>query len=253
MIEGNLRALPADCQVILSDQSRSDDSLERLAAGWGGDPRVRFRTAAGPPGWREHCNALLASVTTPLAAILPQDDSISPGFFEALVAVHQSRPETAVSFGVVQATNIEPGGGSVMLERLPYQPGERPAWREAVDAAFHWNPGIAFRGVFRTALAQSIAPTDRDRFADLVWVFGMALHGHLVEVPEVIYLKRMHAAATHPAWERFSEDERRWHLMQEVIRRFPNRPDRVNAIGLELWSEYARRMPPPWREQLQGW
>lgn len=253
VIDENLRTLPTDCRVILSDQSQQDDTLERLAAVWADDPRVRFRRAAGPPGWRQHCNALLAAVETPLAAILPQDDSVPPGFFEALVAVHRARPDTAVSFGLVQARNIEPGGGAAMLERLPYRPGERPAWQEAITAAFHWNPGIAFRGVVRMAQAQPIPPTDRDRFADLVWVFGMALHGHLVEVPEVTCLKRMHAAATHPRWERFSEDERRWHLMQEVMRQFPDQADRVEAIGLELWAEYARRMPPPWREQLRAW
>lgn len=69
-------SLPADCRVIFSDQSQQDDTIERLVAGWGGDPRMRFRTAAGPPGWRQHCNALLAAVETPLAAILPQDDSM---------------------------------------------------------------------------------------------------------------------------------------------------------------------------------
>lgn len=253
VIEDNLAAMPAAARILISDATGVDDTLDQLEQAHRGDPRVGFLRPAVSAGWREHCNALLAEVQTPLAAFMPQDDSITPGHFEALVAIHDQRPDTAVSFGLVKAQNIEPGGGAAMLERLPYRPGERPAWQEAVSAAFQWNPGIAFRGVVRMSLAKPIAPTDRDRFADLVWVFGMALHGHLVELPEVTYLKRMHTTATHPDWDRFSEDERRFFLLNEVIRQFPDRPQLVEAVGAAIWCESARRMPPPWQDQLRDW
>src|SRR5687767_3679351 len=69
----NLRSLPADVHVLLSDATHDDDALAQLQTLFRDDHRVCVLRAAAPSekGWRAHYNHLLEQADTELFAWLP--------------------------------------------------------------------------------------------------------------------------------------------------------------------------------------
>jgi hypothetical protein len=204
----NLAALPRGTRVLLSDVTREDDALLQLRRRFRGNRHVRVLRAPPPdsPGWRAHWNHLLAQADTELFAWLPHDDRITAGYYERLIEALSARPTAVLAYGPV----VTIGG---QFERpqghfgRPFAAGtDRPEY-EAVQLAREWNLGIPIHGVFRAASVRPIPPMPGDRFADVVWAFGVALSGHLIEVDDAIYVKRFHDATTHTEWEPITTEE----------------------------------------------
>lgn len=211
----NIRRIPADALILLSDETHSDDTAQRVAEHFEEDPRIRLRLRNGRPGWREHCNALIRECETGCFSLLPQDDLITPGYYEKLVAALDSHPGAGLAFGPI----IAEGRRHHQPSRFPSPPfalGSFEPWLEAIKLERRWNLGIPFRGVIRQAILRPISPTPGDQFADQVWVFGMALAAHLLEVPDAPYIKRFHPGNTHGRWRYPSLDEREVQLITEI-------------------------------------
>jgi hypothetical protein len=205
-ISRNIELVPANARIVLSDEVSSDDSVEQLAGRFRNDPRIRPRLRRGEAGWWQHCNALIAECETELFSILPQDDRITPGYYEALVAALDDNPGAGIAFGrlFTERNGIESG----VLPAIPFRTGTFEPWLEAIALEGLWHPGIAFRGVVRrTALLPMPQPTAAEPAADELWIFSMALATHLLEVPAARYIKRVYPTSTSADWT-LSEAER---------------------------------------------
>lgn len=218
----NIERAPADTRIVLSDQTLRDDSIARLRGRLRHDPRIRFRARAGAAGWREHINQLIARCRTPLFSILPQDDDISRGYYEQLVAALDASPSAGLAFGRIRTIGWP---GREELAGPPFALGIKEPWREAVALDESWNLGIPWRGVIRRELLLPMLPTVGDHFADQIWVFGIALVSHLLEMPDAIYVKRFHSENTHRSWRRLTEAERQAVKLREIDRRLPRRSE----------------------------
>lgn len=252
----NLRRIPATARIILSDEVSSDDAAERIAANFADDPRIELRLRHGQPGWREHFNALIRENNTDFFSLLPQDDLIEPGYYEKLLAALEENPHAGLAFGRMVAL-----GNFTRRERLASPPialGQSTPWLEAILLERYWSLGIPIRGVIRREILRPIAPTAEDRYADLPWIFGLALSAFLVEVPEAIYLKRYYAENTHGQWQPLSEQERKSLLIAEIRRVFggQEKTEQVIACLEQIYAcpkttceriyDYARRYIPGW-------
>lgn len=215
-IASTLGRLPADALIVLSDETGSDDTAQRLARRFAGDRRIRVRIREGRPGWREHCNALIESCETELFSLLPQDDTVVAGHHERLVAALDAHPGAGVAFGRIVAEGLREH--PVRLRGPPFRPGARPPWEEAILLERRWNLGIPFRGVIRRSVLRTIPATPGDQFADQVWVFGLALTAHLFCDPRAVYVKRYHVGNTHRPWVAPSREARRSQLIGEIAR-----------------------------------
>ncbi len=232
VVSANLESVPATARVVLSDRSRRDDAHRRLRRRHAGDRRLRFVEATDDPGWRGHVNQLIAACRTPLFTVLPQDDSVPPGYFELLVEALATRPTAGLAFGRIRAVGL--GETEHELPGPPCELGLRPPWQEAIRLDREWNLGIPWRGVVRRRHLRPILPTSGDRFADQIWVFGIALEAHLVEVPEAVYLKRYHGGNTHGRWPALEGEERRAVKEREIRRRLGRRPEEREAALVAL-------------------
>jgi hypothetical protein len=81
----------------------------------------------------------------------------------------------------------------------------------------------------RRRLVRPIPPTGEDRYADLVWVFSMALAAHLVEVPDALYVKRYHQTNIHTDWQPLSISERLTAFRPEIESRLEGMPEQRDA------------------------
>ena len=162
--------------------------------------------------------------------------AIEPGFYELLVEALSHRPSAACAFASVEVVG-HPEGFEGALPSPELELGVLEPWREALALDRGWNLGIAWRGVIRRRCLMPVAPTPGDRFADQIWVFGIALCGHLVEVPEAVYVKRYHADNTHAGWSLLTESERREAKVAEIRRRLARHPAQALAALAALASE----------------
>lgn len=223
-VSETIERCPKGCRILVSDRTHEDGALAALKSAHGSDSRISFLDAKGAPGWREHVNWLLSQVHTELFSIMAQDDSIEQGYYEQLVAAHCADRRLAISFGSILAYNIPGRSGTLRFPGLPFKTAQAAPWEEAIELAARWNLGIAYRGVIRKQYARSIAPTVQDRFADVIWVFGLALHGYLREVASATYHKRYHQESVHATWSPLTIEERCRYLSAELQRRFRFRP-----------------------------
>ena len=207
-ITENVRALHGGVQVLLSDITHEDDALAQLEHDLRGDDRIGVVRAAAPAdvGWRAHFNHLLEHADTELFAWLPHDDQVPPGYFEHLIDALDAMPSAALAYGPIvtiggpyEQPHLHPG--------RPFPAGTALPEHEVVRLAREWNLGVPIHGVFRREWVRPIPPMPGDRFADVVWGFGVGLSGHLVEVTDAVYVKRFHGDMTHTAWAPITTDE----------------------------------------------
>ena len=241
VVSRNISLIPPGACIVLSDRTLQDDALERLRKRHREDRRIDFRSGDDVPGWREHVNTLIEANRSPLFAILPQDDSITSRFYERLVRALKGRKSAALAFGSLQVVD-HPDGFEGALPSPELELGVLEPWREALALDQAWNLGIAWRGVVRRRCLLPVAPTPGDRFADQIWVFGIALTGHLVEVPEAVYVKRYHSGNTHGEWSHLTERERYEVKAAEIRRRLGRRPNEVSA-ALAILAEQRQCEP----------
>ena len=201
-----------------------------------GDRRVQLVEGRGEPGWRKHINQLIDANTTPLFSILPQDDSISSGHYESLVSALHDQPAAGLAFPKLHA--VREGEDDIDLGSPPFELGKRPPWGEAIALLREWNLGVAWRGVVRRRYLRPMLATPNDAWADQIWVFGIAVEAHLVEVPEAVYRKRYHDSNTHGNWARLLAQELHDLQVAEIDRRLCRPNERASALAA-LASETA--------------
>lgn len=254
----NIRRIPAGTRIILSDEISSDDSAQQIAAQFSDDPRIELRMRNGQRGWREHFNALIAENDSEFFSLLPQDDLVEPGYYEKLVAALDANPHAGLAFGSLVAAGKR--SRQQKLVSAPFPLGHSTPWLEAILLQRYWNMnlGIAFRGVIRRGVLGPIHPTPADEYADLMWVFGMALKAFMVEVPGAVYLKRYYAANTHGHWQPLTAAQRKALLVAEIHNVFGEQPLAEQVIGCleqvtacpettcERIYAYAKRFIPEW-------
>ena len=239
----NLGAIPDDVVILLSEDADSDGSAERIRAQVPDDRRIHYRQNPGPAGWRGHCNALIEACQTEYFSLLPQDDLLGPDYHARLVAALDAHPWAVIAFGSL----IAEGGPFKRQTRFASPPmalGQRAPWQEAIDLEAGWNLGVPFRGVIRRSALRPIPPAPGDQFADQLWIFSMALAGHLIEVPDARYFKRYHAGNTHGQWQAPGLEERRRQLEDLITRHIEDetlRPRVLAYLNQVSWSKPYRR------------
>lgn len=251
VIRRNIEAvgLP-DAEILVSDRHGFDDALDQLRRHFGCDDRVVFLEERDQIGWVDHYNALLQLATGRYFVWMPQDDSFPQGYVETLVAALEADPDSLLAFGQLHTHDLRSGAATKAVLPGRYDFSDRP-WRPAYAPllAICWNLGIPFRGVFdrERIVARNLFirhVPGGDPFADVSWMFAVALHGKLRYVPEATSLKRYHRDNTHQKWDVrnfffFSPTARR--VMYAYLDASPLKPREKIAVKLLLAANAVGR------------
>ncbi len=206
-IVANIEAIddPA-VEIILSDRHLHDDALERVAARFPGDRRLRFLATRDRRGWIDNYNLLLRSATGATFMWMCHDDEYSAGYVSELVAHLEATPDAIVAYGDVELTD-EAGAP------LGWQPdarlllGEDEAW--SVRAALRqlvFRPSFTppFKGIFRVEPVRGAGLYLREPldgiWADVYWIFALGLLGRPAHVPSARLRKRVYRTSASAAW-----------------------------------------------------
>jgi hypothetical protein len=225
-------------RVVISDASGLDDAPGRLRNHFGGNPRVEVIERGVTLDWCSHLNLMLGEASSEYFCWMPQDDLIRPDrYFELLTGALDRDPTAVLAFPTLWARMTK---GRLRRREVGEAPIPAPRRLSGAgrpqDAALAmlplrggWNPGFAWRGVFRREIARPLPVTTGA--ADVTWAFSMALAGRLLEVPDAAYLKRFHRGSAHRGMrlERGSREQELYRA--EVEARLADDPPELERVA----------------------
>ncbi len=193
--------------VIVSDQERGDDCIERLQAKFGQEPRFLALDEAEAGNWVSNINRLIRSVRTDFFRVVPHDDSASAQSNTALRAQLVAHPDAVLCFGPVVAIDLA-GARLPELDQsnAHYEGLETEPWNIDAFSDLFWSGrfGGAFKGMVRRSAIEAhdllIRETPRLEHSERAWLFALALTGRFVFARDGILTKRYYADSTHKSW-----------------------------------------------------
>lgn len=179
-----------DFELIISDNASTDNTGRIGRAFAAADPRVRYERNPTNIGLAANFNRVFALAQGELFKWATGDDVCLPGYLTACIAVLDARPDVVLAYGKTQFIDAE-SRALPITDPGWHLPQESPVDRfRQVLASGHWVNSLV--GVIRRdALARTrLLPNYPG--GDHTLLGELSLLGKLVEVPEVLFHRRLH-------------------------------------------------------------
>jgi GT2 family glycosyltransferase len=224
-IAANLEAIDEpDVEILIGDRHLADDTAERLGARFAGRRNVRILTARDGIDWVAHYDLLFREARGRYFAWMPHDDRYPGDYARRLADALDGRSDALLAFGRMESESLD-GRRVAPWEDPPFGSDEPWTRRTALRVFYGWNPGLAMRGLVRREpllrAGHALRRPPRLEQADAIWVFGVALLGRLLFVPDVVCTKRFHESSAHAGWRRMHSLPRLRLLIDEAARLAP--------------------------------
>ena len=199
--------LSIGAEVLISDRHMLDDTIDRLDGLYGGVDAVRLFADNDGADWVANINSLLIASTGDFLRIVPHDDTATADSTSRLVDALVSQPEAVLATGIVRGFDLKGNHLRKMDELNIGESSDATHWDldDALSLDFHRRFLGGFKGVVRAAAIRSaeltIRPTPTLVNSERLWLFGLALVGGFVFVPESVLIKRYYADSTHRTWQ----------------------------------------------------
>ncbi|HEX7023893.1 MAG TPA: NAD-dependent epimerase/dehydratase family protein, partial [Gemmatimonadales bacterium] len=179
-----------DFELIISDNASTDET-ERIARGFAAaDPRVRYVRNGRNLGIAANFNGVFARARGELFKWAAGDDVCLPRYLEACIAELDAHPDVVLAYGKTQF--IDAGGDPLpIVDPGWHLPQDSPLERfQQVIASEHWVNSLM--GVIRRDALAGTRLLPEYPGGDHALLGELSLLGKLVEVPEVLYHRRIH-------------------------------------------------------------
>lgn len=228
----------SDVEILVSDNGSTDASPDIAARCAAEDARIRLVRQPENRGAAWNYNELLRLARAPLFKWTPADDRMAPLHLERCVVALDAAPSAVLAYPRTELIDSEGRIAGVYddgLELLEPQP-----WRRAAHFVRAINLCNAVLGVFRSDVLRGTRQIQGFPGADAVLLLEAALRGQVLEIPERLFQRRIHPAASHEA-NRSREALERW-FDPNSARRF-RLPVRYELLAAYLRA--AREAPLP--------
>ena len=206
-IIANIDAIPArNIEILISDRHCYDDTIDRLAERYAGNPQIRCLKYRDKLDWVEHINTLLEEAQGDYWRFLPHDDLSPAGSLEALISALDSNADAILAYGPTRAID---GEGRPLPERdrpNPHPVEAEDGWTLGLVLQMFWKGYFdgAFKGLIRRKIVMEnkllIRSTREQIFPERCWLFALCLLGRFHFVPEATYVKRFYEGSVHSRW-----------------------------------------------------
>jgi glycosyltransferase involved in cell wall biosynthesis len=183
-----------DFELIISDNASTDGVDEIGRAFAARDPRVTYRRNAENVGLSANNNLLVPLARGRLFKWAPADDLLRPGYLDACVAAIDADPSVVLAYprtafvdGEGKALDLKDPGWHLVSD----DPSER--LRFAILAGHYVN---AVLGVIRTDALRRTRLLPRYSGGDYRLMAELSLQGKFVEIPQQLYVRRIHKGST---------------------------------------------------------
>ena len=231
-------------ELIVSDNGSTDGTEQVCRAYAAEDPRIQYHRNRWNLGAARNYNRVFELSRGEYFKWAAHDDVLAPTMVEKCVAVLDSNPSVVLCFSqlvdIDEEANELPIRGSTVTydlarphERFRALSEVRPTY--TCEAVFGL---IRSRVLTKTKLIGSYSDSDRKLLAEL------GLHGPMYEIPEVLFLHRLHPHSSVQTWPG----------RQERTAWFD--PSYQGRIVLPYWRQFAEllsviwRSPVSWTERL---
>lgn len=176
-------------ELIISDNASTDATGEICREYAARDPRIRYDRAAQNKGASWNFNRVLELSGGEFFMWAGHDDLWHPEYISKCVAALAADKDAVLCHSEGQPITTE---GEAVGE--PYigivNEGEtmRERWRNTHE---NWEIHAAIYGVMRTETAKKVAPIETYASADLILISEIALHGKIIQIPEILQFKRL--------------------------------------------------------------
>ncbi len=183
-----------DFELIISDNASTDDTETICRAFAARDPRVTYRRNAENVGLSANNNLLVPLARGRLFKWAPHDDVLRPHYLERCVAALDADPSVVLAY---PQTDFVDGDGNPLdltdpgWHLIMDDPSERLL--VAIVADRYMN---AILGVIRTDALRRTRLLPRYAGGDDRLIAELSLLGKFVEVPERLYVRRIHKGST---------------------------------------------------------
>ncbi len=183
-----------DFELIISDNASTDDTESIGRAFAARDPRVAYRRNARNVGLTGNFNLLVPLARGRLFKWATADDVLRPGYLERCVEAVEADPTVILAYP--RTDFVDADGAPLDLSDPGWHlvaddPAER--LRYALEAGGFVNAAL---GVIRTDALRRTRLMDRYAGADYRMMAELSLLGKFVEVPERLYVRRIHEGST---------------------------------------------------------
>lgn len=186
-----------DFELIISDNASTDETIDIVRDYAAEDNRIRLVTSPVNRGGAWNFNRVLELATAPRFKWATHDDILQPGYLAAVMSRFEAAPPGSIL--VYPRTYIIDESGSIVgeyddnMELLDDSPVER--FRTHLENCRMVN--FIF-GVWDTEALRSAGGLQPWAHSDKLLVAQLALKGKFVEVPERLFLRRVHP---HMSWK----------------------------------------------------
>jgi hypothetical protein len=229
-----------DFVLLVGDNASTDGTAAIVRAYAARDPRVRHVRHPRNLGAAANYSRLCEMAETEFFRWSPADDCSEPRFLEACLEALERHPEAVLVYPRVMLIDAEDQPLGEYEEGL-HLPQARPNER---FFTLLQNTGLcnALYGLARTEALRRTRLLGAYRGSDIVFQAELSLYGKILEVPETLFLRRMHT-------DSFTS------MTPEQQREF-NSPGRRQRVELYRWrhmAEHVRsvmRAPLTWGERV---
>ncbi len=213
-IESVLAQTFSELELVISDNASTDGTEDVCRRYERSDSRVRYVRHPANRGAAANYNACFhLSRAEPYFKWISHDDVIAPPFLERCIAALEAEPGAAVAFPAtvyvdadghetakqvaadLSVRGVDPGARALRLVRL-----ERT---DLADVCF------SLFGVMRKDVARRTELHGSCIAGDQVTVFQLALEGPLIQIPDALYIRRLHPENSMAA-NRTPEQRAKW-------------------------------------------
>lgn len=183
-----------DFELIIGDNASTDETGEiarQLAAG---DPRIRYVRNERNLGLAGNYNALYGRSGAELFKWAPCDDAYEPEFLARCVAALDRDSRAVLAY--CRARFIDTSGNTLEISDPGWDLRREEPWQRLLFAihASHWVNSI--NGVIRREALARTRLFPRYVAGDYVLLGELSLLGTFIEVPEPLYLRRLHPGSS---------------------------------------------------------
>ncbi len=179
-----------DFELLIADNA-SDDDTEEIAREAARDPRVTYVRHGTNIGAAANYNYVFHRTTGDFFRWASHDDMSAPTHLERCLTAHRHSPPGTVLV-YPRTLLIDEAGEPIAIHDDNLEMTESTARRRLRSLARNWGLCNPVMGLMRRSAAEHTRLIDTFASSDLVFLAEMALQGRVLEVPEVLFHRRIH-------------------------------------------------------------
>jgi len=182
-----------DYELIISDNASTDSTAEICGGYAARDPRIRYFRNETNIGANPNFNRLVRLARRPYFKLANADDVCHPDLLARCISVLDRQPEVVLCYARTRLIDAQGNSLGDYQDDLDLRwPSAAARFRAVMDRIGLVN---VLQGVIRTDVLKATSLLGSYPGADILLVGELALRGEFYEVPERLFLRRMHATA----------------------------------------------------------